>query len=364
MTDIILTEVKNGLGVITLNSPKSLNSISLKMANALLERLEEWKNDNEVKCIFLQGNLKAFCAGGDVKLLYEAIKNNTTTTITKDALDFFIKEYTLDYKIHTYNKAIIAWGDGIVMGGGLGIFAGASHRIVTEKSQLAMPEITIGLYPDVGATWFLNRMPDRWGDYFGLTGARMNGGDAIYLGVADYFINSDLKDTVMKKLMNQKWDDDFEDNKRSIDIILNELVSTDTHSFVKERNSFAKKLTKTNSVIEFKSLIEEEAIKDEWIQSGVLSFKAGSPTSAKVIYEQLKRGKDLTLKQVFCSELNLSVHFSMGSDFPEGVRALLIDKDHKPNWCPKTLEEVTNTCVDFYFTKVWNDLVNPLNFLK
>ena len=364
MTDIILTEVKNSIGIITLNSPKSLNSISLDMANALLDILEKWKNDNEVKCLFLQGNQKAFCAGGDVRILHEAIKNNKTETIAKDALEFFIKEYTLDYTIHTYNKAIIAWGDGIVMGGGLGIFTGASHRIVTEKSQLAMPEITIGLYPDVGATWFLNRMPDKWGDYFGLTGARMNGGDALYLGIANYFINSDLKNTAMEKLMNQKWSDSSEKNKKYINTIFQEIASNDICSFVKERTRFAKQLTKVNSVIEFRSLLEEEALHDNWIKLGLLSFKAGSPTSAKVIYEQLKRGKNLTLKQVFCSELNLSIHFSMQPDFPEGVRALLIDKDHKPNWRPKTLEEVSDNCVEFYFTPVSNDLVSTSFFKK
>ena len=361
MADIILTEIKNGVGIITLNSPKTLNSISMDMACALLSKLEEWKNNKSVKCLFLQGNLKAFCAGGDLKLLYENIKNNHTQKISEDALEFFIKEYTLDYTIHTYNKPIIAWGDGIVMGGGLGLFMGASHRIVTELSQLAMPEISIGLYPDVGGTWFLNRMPHNWGIYFGITGARMNGGDALCLGIADYLVISELKDTFMKKLMIQKWEDCTEKNKINIDTIIKEITLDEIHSPVKERMSFAKKLSSINSVLEFKSLLMDEAMDDEWIRLGLLNFQAGSPTSAMVIYEQLKRGRNLNLKQVFYSELNLSVHFSMSSDFPEGIRALLIDKDRTPNWQPMTLEEVKLSSIEHYFTPICNNLIQTLN---
>lgn len=357
MTDIILSEIKNGVGIITLNSPKSLNSISLDMANALILKLDAWKNNHEVQCILLQGNEKAFCAGGDVRRLYEALKNNAP----EKALEFFIKEYTLDYTIHTYNKPIVAWGDGIVMGGGIGILIGASHRIVTEKSKLAMPEITIGLYPDVAGTWFLNRMPDGWGDYFGLTGARMNGADALYLGLADYHVASELKDSIVEKLMSQKWSQNTEDNKKTLDTLFAHFTTTDSPSPVKDRQDFAKKLSKINSVLEFRTLLESQALQDEWAQAGLQNFKAGSPTSAMVIYEQLKRGKNLSLKEVFCSELNLSVHFSRHTDFPEGVRALLIDKDQKPNWQPATLEEVSMASVETYFTPIWKPAEHPLN---
>ncbi len=361
MTDIILTEIKNGVGIITLNSPRTLNAISKDMADALLLKLIEWKNDKRVRCLFFQGNLKAFCAGGDVKNLYVAIKNNPTQNITKDALEFFILEYTLDFTIHTYSKPIIAWGDGIVMGGGLGIFVGASHRIVTQRSQLAMPEISIGLYPDVGGTWFLNRMPNNWGIYFGLTGARMTGGDAQFLGLADYVINSDLKESFINKLLIQDWDLSSEQNKKKIDTLLSEIASNEAFSPAKERIDFSNTLININSVLEFKTILEREAIEDEWIQAGLLSFQAGSPTSAMVIYEQLKRGKSLNLKEVFYSELNLSVHFSLSPDFPEGVRALLIDKDQRPNWQPSTLESVDQMRIDSYFIPIWDNLVHPLN---
>lgn len=361
MTDIILTEINNGLGIITLNSPRNLNSISLDMALALCEKLDEWKNNADVRCVFLQGNEKAFCAGGDVRRLYDTLKNNPPGTINPSALEFFIKEYTLDYMIHTYKKPIVAWGDGIVMGGGIGILVGASHRIVTEKTKMAMPEITIGLYPDVAGTWFLNRMPDRWGDYFGLTGARMNASDALYLGLADYHLSANLKDTVVKSLTSQNWKTSPEDNKNILNLLFKNLATPSSPSPIIERQAFAKKLAKINSVFEFRALLESQASQDEWIALGLQSFKAGSPTSAMVIYEQLKRGKDLSLEQVFCSELNLSVHFSMHKDFPEGVRALLVDKDQKPKWEPATLEEVSEKSVETYFTPIWTASEHPLN---
>lgn len=363
MTDIILTEVKNGLGIITLNSPRNLNSIGLEMANEIIHQLDAWKDDHDVQCIFLQGNEKAFCAGGDVRQLYKTLKDNAPGTIAPAALEFFIKEYTMDYTIHNYNKPIIAWGDAIVMGGGIGMLIGASHRFVTEKSLLAMPEITIGLYPDVAGTWFLNRMPEGWGYYFGLTGARMNGADALYLGIADYYVSSDLKTTILQKLMSQNWSQNSQDNKNILDTLLKNHSTTDAISPVKDRHHFAIKLSKINSVLEFKTLLESQSLHDEWVQAGRKNFNAGSPTSAMVIFEQLKRGKNLSLKQVFCSELNLSVHFSMHTDFPEGVRALLIDKDQKPNWRPATLEAVSISSVESYFTPIWGPLEHPLKSL-
>ena len=137
----------------------------------------------------------------------------------------------------------------------------------------------------------------------------------------------------------------------------------ETDSPARDRKEFAKKLARINSVLEFRSLLEQQAIQDEWARSGFLTFKAGSPSSAMVIYEQLKRGKNLNLKQVFYSELNLSVRFSLRNDFPEGIRALLIDKDLKPNWQPATLEEVSKTDIETYFTPIWDTSEHPLHFL-
>lgn len=366
MNDIILTEIKNGVGFITLNSPKSLNSISLEMANALIAQLKEWNNNKDVYCLFLQGNDKAFCAGGDVRRLYEVLKNNSSEKVAPLALEFFTQEYTLDYMIHTYKKPIMAWGHGIVMGGGIGIYYGASHRIVTEKSILAMPEITIGLYPDVGGTWFLNRMPDNWGHYLGLTGARINAGDALFLGIADNYIESHLKEHFVNQLTSQTWKQDPEVNKKIIDRLIKAETAENinVHSPIKEHKAFASKLSKIESVLEFKSLLQVESLQDEWLSLGYLSFTKGSPTSAMVIFEQLRRGKNLSLQQVFTSELNLSVHFSNSPDFIEGIRALLIDKDQQPKWQPRTLEEVTLSQIESFFAPLWNNENHPLSFLE
>lgn len=360
MTDIILTEIKNGMGIITLNSPKSLNSLSLEMALALISKLNEWKTNKDIHCVFLQGQERAFCAGGDVRKLYQSLKKNENGEISNEALEFFIQEYTLDYKIHTYPKPFVVWGDSIVMGGGIGLMAGAGHRIVTERSVLAMPEITIGLYPDVGATWFLNRMPDGWGDFFGLTGARMNAEDAIYLGLADFLLPSDSKEAVIEKIMSIKWDQNIQKNKDHLNDILKSMSAPLQASPVLNHSSFAKKLALIQSLKDFIELLSSESKTDEWIAEAFKIFSAGSPTSAVVIFEQLKRGKHLSLEQVFCSELNLSVHFAQNPDFSEGVRALLIDKDLDPKWRPATIDEVSSSSVETYFTQVWHPLDHPL----
>ncbi len=363
MTDIIISEIKNGLGIITLNSPKSLNSLSLEMAHALIKKLLEWKDNDSVRCIFLQGSARAFCAGGDVRKLYEALMKNKPGEISADVLEFFIHEYKLDYSIHKFNKPIVVWGDSIVMGGGIGLMVGASHRIVTENSKLAMPEITIGLYPDVGGTYFLNRMPDGWGNYFGLTGARMNAEDALYLGLADYLVASEQKENILEKMTTFKWSANPKENTNLLNEYFKTLNKPVMSSPVKEHSLFATKLLKIKSVKEFDELLFKESANDEWLSLGYKSFKAGSPTSAMIIFEQLKKGKDFSLEQVFYSELNLSVHFSLNHDFPEGVRALLVDKDLTPKWQVATIEEVSPACVESYFTQVWNPLDHPLKSL-
>lgn len=363
MTDIILSEIKNGVGIITLNSPKSLNSLSLEMAMALASKLNEWRNANHIHCIFLQGNSRAFCAGGDVRKLYESLTKNENTEIPADVLEFFIQEYKLDHSIHKYTKPIVVWGDAIVMGGGLGLMAGASHRIVTENSKLAMPEITIGLYPDVGGTWFLNQMPDGWGYYFGLTGARMNAEDALHLGLADFFVANNLKESVLEKMMATTWTQNSQDNINLLNNIFKNLKKPIQPSPVKEHILFAKRISQVKSVKEFDEVLRIESADDEWLSQGLKSFKAGSPTSALVIFEQLKRGRKLNLEQAFYSELNLSVQFSLKHDFPEGVRALLVDKDLNPQWQPATIEEVDSACVESYFIQVWKPHDHPLKSL-
>jgi len=363
---LILTEIKNKVGIITLNSEKTLNSLSLEMIEELKAVLEYWKISGEVACIFLQGaGEKALCAGGDVRKLHDAIIEQQSidgTKVPQQCFDFFSKEYQVDYLIHTYPKPVIVWGHGIVMGGGIGIMVGASHRIVTERSKLAMPEITIGLYPDVGGTWFLNKMPSAYGIYLGLTGARLDGADCKFLGLADYYISSSSKVALLDALDHAQWNGN---NHQTVSAIL-ENISKETstpESQAQIHHSFIAQFEGANSLEEFREILIQHPDKDEWINTGIKSFETGSPSSAHIIFRQLKEGENLSLEEVFQSELNLSCQCCIHPDFAEGVRALLVDKDLSPKWQPATLPDITKEWVDSYFTPLWAHEEHPLKNL-
>ncbi|WP_256591415.1 enoyl-CoA hydratase/isomerase family protein, partial [Pseudomonas sp. HMWF006] len=189
------------LGIASLDAEKSLNALSLPMINALSDKLNAWAKDPQIVCVLLRGNgAKAFCAGGEVRSLVEACCAHPGE-VPPLAAQFFAAEYRLDYSLHTYPKPLIGWGHGYVLGGGMGLLQGASTRIVTPSSRLAMPEITIGLYPDVGASWFLARLPGKLGLFLGLTGAHMNGRDAIDLDLADRFLLDEQQPELIEGLL-------------------------------------------------------------------------------------------------------------------------------------------------------------------
>jgi enoyl-CoA hydratase/carnithine racemase len=350
MNKWIITDIKNKVGFITLNCEKSLNALSLEMAKELFQKLEHWKHDDQVACVFLQGaGPKAFCAGGDVRKLYEMMKSHPRTnppTISQGCIDFFSAEYSVDYLIHVYPKPIIVWGDGIVMGGGIGLMNGGSHRIVTERSVLAMPEITIGLYPDVGATWFLNNMPPGWGLFMGMTAARVGASDALYLGLADHYLSSSRKSELLEGLEIVKWEGDVSANRLLVSTLLAQIESRPAQSEISSFESMIEAFEYVKSVDEFRQ-VADTLPKTEWIKKCLDTFEHGSPTSAAVIIEQLRRGKHLSLEEVFQFEMKLSLQFTVRPDFEEGVRALLVDKDQKPKWV--SAQEVTKEWVEGHF---------------
>lgn len=356
----IISKSDNGIGHITLNSEKTLNALNQKMAEEMIDLLNQWENDPNISCIFLDASgERAFCAGGDIKNLYLALKDQKEEKINQTCLNFFITEYTLDYKIHTYSKPIISWNTGITMGGGMGLMNGASHRIVTETSLLAMPEVSIGLYPDVGATYFFNKLPPGVGKFLGVTGARFNAGDALTLGLADFFVTSQLREEVLASLKKISWTNSRTNNDSLIKDCLKSLSSKDLPSpFSQPYLSHFAKLASVTEINDFEEVIKDFP-QDEWIQKSIETFKKGSPTSAAIILKQLELGKDLTLKQVFMSELNLSVHCSLNADFPEGVRALLIDKDQSAKWSPASIDQLTQEAVSSYFIPLWNKDDHP-----
>ncbi|MDH5581683.1 MAG: enoyl-CoA hydratase/isomerase family protein, partial [Bdellovibrionales bacterium] len=273
---------------------------------------------------------RAFCAGGDVKSLYHSMLKSPDF-----AKEFFKHEYFLDHYIHQYKKPIICLAHGITMGGGIGIMNGCSHRVVTETTIMAMPEITIGLFPDVGGTYFLNKMPDRLGLFLGLTGARINSNDALFCQLADFLIPSQELSPLEDKILNTQW---TENNKENYNIIHRLISEVHTPKLVSETIiTLSEEIKKLTSFDSFESLFENWKTyksNNKWINSALENFFKGSPTSAKIIFKQITEGKKLSLDEVFQRELHMAHTFSDSADFKEGVRALLIDKDNSPQWAP------------------------------
>ena len=353
------------IAIAELNATKSLNALSLPMILLLTEQLNYWQCNENVAVVILKGaGDKAFCAGGDVVSLYHHFKNqsfpiNDETIVSSEAVDFFQQEYQLDQLIHDYKKPILAWADGYVMGGSVGLMAGASHRVTTEKTLMAMPEVTIGLYPDVGASWFLNKMPDNIGLFLGLTGAMFNGVDAQYLGLADYLINSNAMDDIVEQLLKTNWNRDSQ-NHKLLNNILSPLAIAEKNqpeSLIVKHRVIIAELTKADNVFEiYQNIIDcdlsgdnEELLDSQWLEQAQKKIKNGSPLSCALIYQQLKQSENYTLAQCFKSELNLSLRCCQQKEFSEGVRALLVDKDRNPQWRYKKINDIDDKIIEWFF---------------
>jgi enoyl-CoA hydratase/carnithine racemase len=357
------------LGMATLNAPKSLNALSLEMISLLDGALAQWARDPQIACVVLTGaGDKGLCAGGDVRYLREAIRTYHGSAPNPQVQDFFTGEYRLDYHIHTYPKPILVWGDGVVMGGGLGLLAGASHRIVTERSRLAMPEVTIGLYPDVGASWFLPRMPGRTGLFLALTGASLNAHDALCVGLADFFIPTASRDALFEALSAIPWSAIIRDNRMALSRLLRSFAARAQTPLppanVRLNSDAIRQVTDADTLSEVVGLIGGYDGNDPWMRRAADTLRKGSPTSVALVWEIWHRAKYFSLAEAFGMELIVSVQCGAHPDFAEGVRALLIDKDNAPRWTPATLAEVSPAWIAEYFQAPWRQSVEALQPLN
>lgn len=358
------------IGVATLNAPKTLNGLSLEMTRLLATQIEVWAKDPNVACLILKGaGDKAFCAGGDLHALHHSMMSN----IGKAAIDnthagiFFAEEYALDYRLHTFPKPIVVWGDGIVMGGGMGLMMGASHRVVTETSRLAMPEISIGLFPDVGGTWMLNRLPGKTGLFMGLTGAQIGAADALFAGMADYHLTRETWPTLLEQLSQQPWSQSGSQstlsNEALLDQVLAGLASTPalTVGPLQQHFSLIQACcvgSDLNKIVA--ALVALAQHSDPWLQRAAKTLAAGSPGSARLTYTLLKRVKHLSLADAYRVEWVAGLMCASHGDFAEGIRALLIDKDKQPKWNPSTLNDATEAWVEKFFTLPFAAEQHPL----
>jgi enoyl-CoA hydratase/carnithine racemase len=350
------------LGRVTLNVPATLNSLTLEMVDLLQDKLDQWRSDDAIGVVFIEGaGEKAFCAGGDVQALH-ASATETPGGPCEYAEAFFTREYRMNYTLHTYPKPVVCWGHGIVMGGGLGVMAGCSHRVVTEATRIAMPEVTIALFPDVGGSWFLNHMPGRSGQFLALTGASINAADAIYTGLADRFISSEHKAAVVSQLVAQRWSESNRDNharvRHTLRPFAEKSVSQCPGGQVEPHLGTINTLCDGDDIHEVIDNILAQVTQDPWLVKARDSLAHGSPLAALWIYRQLQETRHASLREVFQSEIRLATNIVRHPEFAEGVRALLIDKDRNPGWQYRRSRDVPEEELDAFFTDPWDD--NPL----
>lgn len=354
------------IGIATLNAARTLNGFSLPMAHLLRERLDAWASDDGIALVVLQGaGEKAFCAGGDLHSLYRSMcgyreAGHSDIRDNAYALEFFDVEYRVDHAIHTYAKPILCWGHGIVMGGGIGLMSGASHRVVSERSKLAFPEITVGLFPDVGGSWLLPRVPRRGGLFLALTGAPLNAGDAIYAGMADIHIAEAQREAVFAALTEVHWSNDARRNHVQLSALLQEHASDAVTGPLLRHAAAIDSLCEGEQLDAIVAAILALQTDDPWLQTAQATLAAGAPGSARLAFELQRRVAGASLAEVYRLEYVTALHCAAHGDFAEGIRALLIDKDRNPQWQPRTLAEASEAWAAGFFVSPWSTATHPL----
>lgn len=354
------------IGIATLNAARTLNGFSLPMAHLLRERLQAWAEDEGIAVVVLQGaGEKAFCAGGDLHSLHQsmvAFRDAGRADIRDNAYaaEFFDVEYRVDYLIHTYAKPILCWGHGIVMGGGIGLMSGASHRVVSERSKLAFPEITVGLFPDVGGSWLLPRVPGKAGLFLALTGALLNPGDAIYAGLADIHVAEARREAVIDGLLQVAWGADGANDHARLTTLLQSFASDAATGPLLANAPLLDRLCEGDDLPAIIERIAALSSEDPWLQAAQKTLAAGAPGSARLAFELQRRAAGLSLAEVYRLEYVAALHCAAHGDFAEGIRALLVDKDRTPRWQPRTLAEATEAWADAFFVSPWPAGQHPL----
>ncbi|WP_025856778.1 enoyl-CoA hydratase/isomerase family protein [Pseudomonas sp. CHM02] len=345
LQDEVLAEVRNHIGHLTLNRPAGLNAITLSMVRSLASQLQAWADDPQVHAVVLRGaGEKAFCAGGDIRSLYDSFKSGDTLH-----QDFFIEEYALDLAIHHYRKPIVALMDGFVLGGGMGLVQGADLRVVTERSRLAMPEVAIGYFPDVGGSYFLPRIPGELGIYLGVTGVQIRAADALYCGLADWYLDSHKLADLDEKLDRLQWHDSpLKDLQGLLAKLAVQQLPDPPLAALRPAIDHFFALPDVPSIVE---QLQQVTVADshEWALTTASLMQTRSPLAMAVTLEMLRRGRHLPLEQCFALELHLDRQWFERGDLIEGVRALIIDKDKSPLWNPPTLHGLALSHVESFF---------------
>jgi enoyl-CoA hydratase len=341
----IIFERRGAVGIVTLNRPKALNAVSHAMVLALRVQLDAWAADPAVtRIVVTAAGERAFSAGGDIRALADLGKAGRHD----EALQFWRDEYALNAVIKNYRKPYVSLIDGIVMGGGVGISVHGSHRVAGDKFQFAMPEVGIGFFPDVGATWFLPRMPGELGAYCALTGQRFNGADALAAGVATHCVPSARLGALLEGLTGTV----------PVDAVLAAFAEPAGEGPIAARRASIDRLFAGSSVEDILAALDRETGDDaEWAQKTAATIRAKCALSLTLALAQVRRGGTYDFATCMRAEFRIVSRVIHGTDFYEGVRAVIVDKDNKPRWLPATLAEVSEAEIERYFAPIDNELI-------
>jgi len=329
----VLFERRGALGLITLNRPKALNALTRDMCVAMKAQLTEWGRDDGIKTVAIRGTgERAFCAGGDIRTLYDAGKAGAP-----EALNFYRDEYRLNAAIKHFPKPYVALLHGIVMGGGVGVSVHGSHRVANETVMFAMPETGIGLFPDVGGSYFLPRCPGELGMYLALTGVRLNTADTFYAAATTHFVPARDTEALLAAL----------EGGNEPDMALRSFSEAAGEA---QLASVREAIDRTFAEDSLDSVLAAlEADGGEWAVKTLSTLRSKSPTSLKITFRQMREGARLSFDDCMRMEFRMVSRVMAGHDFYEGVRAAIIDKDNAPRWKPGALPDVSNAEVDRYF---------------
>jgi enoyl-CoA hydratase len=381
----VVSEKVGPIGFITLNRPKALNALSLPMVRELTHVLRDFESDVEVFAVVIRGSNKegpfgAFCAGGDIRYFHQAALSGDASLE-----DFFTEEYNLNHIIHTYRKPYIALMDGIVMGGGMGLSQGIALRVVTERTQMAMPETQIGLFPDVGGGYFLSRCPGNTGEYLALTGQLLRGAESLAVGLADVCMESKSLVALWDGLQSKQWKhgDDvvaWVKEQATIHAVNASQSNTDSSQVANASirpswwdsniDTIFRLPTVSDMVQALSQLVSKQP--EGWAAETLKALRQRSPLLLAVSLEQIRRGRSMGLSDELRMERDMVRHCfhadhllrrGAQTDTAEGIRALVIDKDRQPKWLPATIEEITPDMVTPFFQSPWPTALHPLRHL-
>ncbi|MCP3732429.1 enoyl-CoA hydratase/isomerase family protein [Sphingomonas sp. MG17] len=341
MTDDVLISVEGRVGRIRLNRPKAIHALNTGMCAAALDALNAWRSDPAVEVVMIDhAEGRGFCAGGDIRMAAESGAGDGSA-----ARDFFRVEYRMNHALFTYAKPIVAFMDGITMGGGVGISQPAKYRVATENTKFAMPETGIGLFPDVGGGWYLSRLPGRIGQYLAVTGHRIDGAECVALGLASHYLPFDRLDEAKARITA---------DPQGIEAVLNELSAPAPDARILAHRGAIDRLFASDRLEDI--IVALEADGGDWAAQQLATIRTKSPQAMKVSLKLLLDGATMpTFEDEMRQEFAVAAHVVQRHDFVEGVRALIVDKDNAPRWDPATPADVSDHLIDQIFAPLPDD---------